>query len=180
MLIALLSGQRCQTLQALDIANMLTLEHKYVFRITKLLKTSKPGNHLSRVELRAFTPDGTLCIFSYLKVYMERTAKLRGNNSQLLISYQRPHSPVSTDTIARWLKTVLKEAGIDTSAFTAHSTRTASSSAAKAFDIPIDVILSAAGWSNSQTFVQFYDRPICDEVNFGHSLLSSATNPSVC
>lgn len=176
MLIALLSEQRCQTLKALDIKDMVVHNQKYVFKIKKLLKTSRPGKHLSDLELCAYTPDETLCIFSYLNAYIERTEKLRGDNSQLLISYQKPFAPVSTDTIARWLKNVLREAGIDTTRFAAHSTRAASSSAAKANDIPIDVILSTAGWSNSETFARFYHKPIqVAKDNFGQLLLSTAT-----
>ena len=56
----------------------------------------------------------------------------RINESQLFLSYQEPHGSVSSDTIARWIKCILKGAGINTSLFTAHSIRSASSS--KAFD----------------------------------------------
>ena len=31
----------------------------------------------------------------------------------------KPHKPVTKDTIARWIKTVLGKAGIDTSSYTA-------------------------------------------------------------
>ena len=47
MLIALLSGQRCQTIHALDMSDMQVLCHlnqQYVFQINKLLKTSRPGS----------------------------------------------------------------------------------------------------------------------------------------
>ena len=38
--------------------------------------------------------------------------------------------------------------------------------------LPIDTILSAAGWSSESTFAQFYDKPIQDTAaNFGHELL---------
>jgi MarR-like DNA-binding transcriptional regulator SgrR of sgrS sRNA len=144
-----------------------------VFKIEKLLKTSKPGKHLSRIELLAYSPEKALCIVEYLKLYLERTESLRENNTQLLISYQKPYGPVTTDTIARWIKQVLAEAGIDTSIFTAHSTRAASTSAAKTKQIPIDTILTAAGWSNESTFARFYNKPIRDDDNYGHRLLNA-------
>lgn len=73
----------------------------------------------------------------------------------MLIGYQKPHKPVSTNTIARWLKNVMAKAGIDTSVYKAHSTRAAVTSAAKGKQVPIDTILSAAGWSNVSTFARF-------------------------
>ena len=66
--------------------------------------------------------------------------------------YHKPHNPVSTATIGRWLEEVLKRAGIDIQKFSGHSTRSASVSAAK-------TILDAAGWSNADSFAKFYDRP---------------------
>jgi hypothetical protein len=37
----------------------------------------------------------------------DETKPLRGNHTQLLISYQQPDKPVTTYTNARWLKTVI-------------------------------------------------------------------------
>ena len=84
----------------------------------------------------------------------------RGETDQLLIGYQKPHKPVSTDTIARWIKNAMGKVGIDTSVYKAHSTRAAATSAAKGKQVPIDTILSAAGWSSESTFARFYDKPI--------------------
>ena len=56
---------------------------------------------------------------------------MRHDHHKLPVSYQKPHRPVSKDTVGRWLKMELKLAGKDTSTFSAHSTRTASTSAEK-------------------------------------------------
>ena len=48
------------------------------------------------------------------------------NHQKLIVSYQKPHRPISKDTVARWLKQVLRPAGIDTPTFGAHYTRVAS------------------------------------------------------
>jgi hypothetical protein len=53
-------------------------------------------------------------IFKIIAVYLAKTKSLRGNHTQLLVSYRQPHKPVTTETIARWVKTVLDKAGIDT------------------------------------------------------------------
>ena len=53
MLMALLSGQRRQTLHTLSIDRMQISSDKCVFFINSLLKTSKPGKHLSCIEFQA-------------------------------------------------------------------------------------------------------------------------------
>ena len=181
MLIALLSGQRCQTIHALDISDMQVVCHpnqQYVFQINKLLKTSRPGKHFSLLTLQAYPADEQLCIFKTIQVYLAKTKPLRGNHTQLLISYQQPHKPVTTYTIARWLKTVLDKAGIDTNIFHAHSTRAASNSAAKTAKLSVNTIMTAAGWTNAFIFSEFCDKPVISEStqnseNFGHNLLQS-------
>ena len=94
----------------------------------------------------------------------------------LLISFQKPYKGVTIDTISRWLRIVLKLAGIDTAKFTGYSTRAASTSAANRTNIPITKILESAGWSNATTFNKFYNKPVNDSNNFGQLLLSSITN----
>ena len=42
--------------------------------------------------------------------------------SQFLVSYLKPHKPVSPTTVSRWLGQALAMAGIDTEVFKAHST----------------------------------------------------------
>lgn len=162
MLIALCSGQRCQTIQALDIKAMTLTNEHCTFYIHKLLKTSKPGKHFGRVHLESFT-DKTSCVVSCIKEYTNRTKSLRGNNTQLLLSCCKPFKPVSTDTIGRWLKTVLNKAGVDTTVYSAHSTRSASTSAAKAANVPVEIIMKAAGWTNAETFRKFYDKPVTND-----------------
>ena len=43
MLMAILSGQRCQTIHALTTKDMKVSEDKVMFIVTDLLKTTKPG-----------------------------------------------------------------------------------------------------------------------------------------
>ena len=46
--------------------------------------------------------------------------------SPIYISYQKPYGAVLKSTAARWIRDVLHRAGVDTSRFGAHSTRSAS------------------------------------------------------
>ena len=174
MLLALTSAQRCQTLQALSLDHMSCNDDQYVFQFKTLLKTSRPGKHLTPLIVKAYHPCAQLCPFKHVKVYVERTRSIRGSARQLLISFQKPYSEVSTDTISRWLKTILRMAGITN--FSGYSTRAASSSAASKADIPVDAILEAAGWSNAETFQKYYNKPLRSEKDFGHMLLQVSTN----
>ncbi len=170
MLLGLLSGQRCQTLHSLNIKDMVLGESKCVFLLTSLLKTSAPNRHLTHIEFLAYPQDPKLCVINCLNAYLKRTKPHRCGTLQLFLSIQKPFKAVSCDTISRWLKSVLDMAGIDTAIFTAHSTRTASTSCAKAKGLPSHVIMEAAGWHSESTFAKFYNKCIIKE-NFGGKLL---------
>ena len=62
-------------------------------------------------------------------------------------------------TMARWIKTVLSKAGIDTSIFKVHLVRGAATSAAAEADVSIPKILEAADWLSQSTFEHFYFHP---------------------
>ena len=171
MLLALLSGQRCQTITKLSLSAMKLQDTKCVFNIDFLIKQSRKGKHLAPIEFLAFPDNSSLCVLSVLREYLRRTVDIRGDTQILLISYQKPHKAVSTDTLARWLKEVLTRAGIDTLQFGAHSTRSASTSAAVVRGTPVDVVMKAAGWSAASTFTKFYRKP--PSTNMGQALLDS-------
>ena len=83
-----------------------------------------------KVSFHSFTEDKSICVVHSIKEYIDRTSPWREQNkeSSLFLSLLNPHHSVSSK---RWLKQVLNESGINTSLFTAHSTRAASSSKAK-------------------------------------------------
>ena len=78
--------------------------------------------------------------------------------SKLFISCIKPHKPISTDTLSRWIKLVLASAAIDTSVFKAHSVRGAATSHTYAKGVQIVEILRAADWINERTFRNYYLR----------------------
>ena len=83
-----------------------------------------------------------------------------GARDPLFIATHRPHKPVKACTIGNWLKVVMSQAGVDTQHFTAHSTRGAATSKAKAVGVSTSDILKAANWSSSGTFARFYHRTV--------------------
>lgn len=170
MLLALLSGQRIQTLKTLSLKNLKLTDFQVEFRIDSLLKQSRPGFHLHKIELPAYE-DRSLCIVKHLRKYIDMTREIRSTDS-LLISYQKPHAPVSCDTIARWLKSVLHRSGVDINVYTAHSTRAASTSCAVSMGCPIDNIMAQVGWSKETTFAKYYNKKFTVEnISLGQTLL---------
>ena len=84
MLLAVLSGQRVQTLKALTLTSMTLTANRCVFMIDTPLKTTRPGKHLGRIEFLAHEPDRNLCVVQHLQAYIDRTSHLRGETDQLL------------------------------------------------------------------------------------------------
>ena len=122
------------------------------------------------IELRSYPTGIRLCPVTNLKFYiLSRTASIH-KSSKLLLSYIKPYKPVSNSTIGRWVKSTLLESGIDTNTFSAHSSRTASSSYGFSSGLPLKDILKAGGWSNAETFAKHYNKPVSDP-NFGHNIL---------
>jgi hypothetical protein len=170
MLLALTSGQRCQTLTYLDIQSMKETPDYYVFQLTEHIKQNRPGNVFSTFHVGKYHQE-ELCVYHTLKSYLYRTAPLRGGTStRLLISYVKPHGAVTTNTLSRWIKQVLTSSGIDTSIFKARSTQSASVSKVSNF-LPVDVILKHVGWSSDCVFRKHYNKPIVDNNMFQNAML---------
>ena len=155
MLLSLLSGQRGQTILSFNIDHMIINKTEISFQINSLLKCSKPGRHSEPVIFRAYQEDPSLCVRVYVQAYLLRTKELRKDETQLFISYQKPYKAISRDTLARWIRTTMQLAGIDTAIFKPHSTRAASVSTAAKF-LPTKSILKAVGWSQESTFYKYY------------------------
>ena len=172
MLIALVSAQRQQTLHLLNLDTMQMTSSSVIFQINDLLKQSRPGRTGFNLNVRKYPPDPKVCAYTALVEYLDRTKALRLEEPYLFISYRKPHQRVTTDTIARWIKSVMKSAGIDVGKFKPHSTRAAASSKAKQSMVPITDILKHVGWSSETTFCSFYNKPLQDDAcKFTQALL---------
>ena len=86
-----------------------------------------------------------------------------------------------SSTIARWLKSILTSAGVDTSIFFAHSIRGAAATAASMAGITTQQVLATADWSSASTFRQFSFRG--DRVQSHHrgfTISSLSASKSCC
>ena len=175
MLLALTRPSRSADLSKLDLKGYKNTPEGVVFHPNDLSKQSRLGKDLKDFFFPRFSENQKLCPAFSLELYIGATQPLRGNSSQLFISFIKPHRPVTSSTIVRWLKEVIHEAGIDTSIFKAHSVRAASTSAAANSGISTNEILEAADWSSSSTFQRFYYKPTRG-TTFGKAVLSATNN----
>ncbi|XP_071949188.1 uncharacterized protein [Antedon mediterranea] len=175
-LLCLLSGQRCQTILNLSIANMEKSDHKIVFYVTEKLKHTRVGSHQKPLEFNAFPSDKKLCIVSLLTEYLSRTSVFRQDKAQLLLSYISPHKPISKDTVSHWVKKFMCNAGIDTVQYKPHSTRSASASHLLNKNVDLNNIMKSAGWAKEETFQKYYNRIAPPTFNYGTAVLESCSS----
>ena len=128
ILLFLITGQRGQTIHAINVNYMQVLLNGYQITIQEKLKQTRPGKHLKPPELLIFSEEPKLSVTLHLQEYLKRTSAYRGTHTQLLLSYIKLFKPVTKETLSRWVKTVLNSARIDIDRYSAHSTCAASSS----------------------------------------------------
>jgi len=175
----------------MDLSNLDIRMHSYtnegvIFRPIHLSKQSRASKPVEDFFFPAFPSDVNLCPVKTLRSYEANTLEFRKMESDsprtcLFLSWIGNHAPVTSSTIARWLRTCLLEAGIDTSVFKAHSVRGASCSTAAWAGVTTTDILKAADWFSEGTFQTFYHRKedSSSRTAFGVSVLASAATSNL-
>ena len=98
-----------------------------------------------------------LCPIDTIEEYLARRKALANTNVKtLFITCVKPHNTPSTETIARWVKGIMIESGVDTKVFKPHSCRSASTSKGKIQGLPVDQIIKYGSWKNVNTFLKHY------------------------
>ncbi|XP_029140096.1 ephrin type-A receptor 7 [Protobothrops mucrosquamatus] len=184
---------RCiSELAALSVRSDLCIFHsdRVVLRLdpTFVPKVNSLFHRTQEVVLPNFCPNPshdlerqwhTLDVHRALRRYIKRTEPFRRSEA-LFVSY-RPASlgqKVSSGTIGRWIRACIAEAYQSSSLpaprrITAHSTRSAATSAAWSTQASIDEICRAATWSSPSPFVRHYkiDRFAAADASFGRRVL---------
>ena len=120
------------------------------------MKTSGRNRSQPLLKLLRYGKDPALCVASAVEAFILRTRELRGDAVSLFVSWKRPYKPVSSQTLSRWIKTVLKRSGLDTTIFFGLQYPSRIDVGGKKSGISIDVIRKTAGWTpQSQTFAKF-------------------------
>ena len=102
---------------------------------------------------------------------------MNGEVREWMITYGKPHKPVSRDSVGSRIKNELANVGVDTTVFKPHSCRSASVSKAKVNGFATSVILEKECWKRESTFKKFYYINVInnkikgDELNYTPSLI---------
>ena len=174
MLLALAKAARVSEICHLDIRAMRFLADGVEFELTHVTKTQRSGGP-RKFFVPGLPADPILCPVECIKAYLDVTRSSRTTPAQsaLVVSTRRPFQPVSTSTVARWVTTLLQAAGVE-SDFSAHSTRSASTSAARQAGVSLADVLATADWSRPNTFIRHYYRPH-SQASFGQAVLTVST-----
>lgn len=175
MLIALTTASRGSEIRALNPLCMSDKGDVVEFQLDRLTKSYKAGRPSISVTLHAYKANQKLDVVACLRRYLSLSEKFRLNKEQkqqLLLSFIKPYKPIVTCSVARWLKAVMSGAGIDTSVYKAHSTRSAATSKAKTLGISTEEIMQKANWSRASTFHKFYCKDKDPKSLFQTSVLS--------
>ena len=177
-ILALVTGQRVQTLFCIKVNNIIHEDKRIRIKIEEKLKTSRFMKSMPVLEIPYYDAQPNVCPARTLVTYLEKTSDLRPpDEERLILTHQKPYHAATTQTVSRWIKSTLKQSGLNTELYSAHSTRHASTSAAARTGVNVDTILQAIGWSkNSSTFARFYNRPLISEKSFATSILSNYSN----
>jgi hypothetical protein len=133
------------------------------FILLKPLKAQHSGP-TKTITVGEWSTDIRICPVATMKEYIAISKPLRtvSNSDRLFFTTTKPHVPVSSATVGRWIKSTLQDCGVDTTVFSAHSTRGAAASKAAAKGTNIQSILDRGHWTKESTFARFYCRTVPD------------------
>ena len=121
MLVALIRPSRSADLAKLNLNTRSYTGKGVSFQPSNLSKQSRPSKPITEFFFPYYLHDESLGPVQALQAYKRSTEPFRAKNSSptLFLSWIGKHEPVSSSTIARWLRTCLQEAGIDVNTFKA-------------------------------------------------------------
>lgn len=169
VMLLILSGRRAGCIVSINLSDVIINNDVLTIRISSLTKTTVPGKHVPDIILKGF-PDKKLCLLESLKEYMKKSAEHR-KSDKLLVSYVWPFKGISRDTLGRWTKSVMTEAGIDMNIFKPHSIRSAVVSKAITKEVSLATIMSTIGWRQASTIGKYYNKQISGECEMANALL---------
>ena len=172
----LLCGQSCgEILSVSDVRNLDLSGNMCMIRIGDILKISGPKSHIGKIKFHVYPNNSTIFPLNCLRQYIEATKQRRYNITSLFIALNKPFKVPTKGTLVRWVKPTLKDACINMSIFSPHSTRSASNSKAKTH-LPLKTIFETGGWKSNRTFARFCDKPILSIL----SVYSIVKNDDLC
>lgn len=168
ILLALITAQRVRTLSLIRVENIREVKDVVQIYITDRVKTFEHNRNQPLLVAPILKEQPLLCVASTILSYVDRTMSIRSlKDSYLLLTYEKPFHMTSPQTIRRWIKDALNKSGVDTTIFSAHSTRHAATSKALRMGVNIERIRQAAGWTEgSSVFARSYNRSVIQPQDF--------------
>ena len=126
----------------------------YSFYFNNLHKSWRKTKAPAAVTNQEYSQNESLCAVRNLDEYVTQTERWRSGEEQpqLLLIFIYPRKAVDSSTISGWVKSsILLKSGVDTSAFKAHSTRSASTFRAALRGASIEDILKQGSWFSKST-----------------------------
>ncbi|XP_068994040.1 uncharacterized protein [Neodiprion pinetum] len=100
-LLALVTGQRMQTLSLIKIPNIQNLGEKIQIKVPDKVKTSGPNRRQPLLNVPFYEKDNSICAATALVAYLKRTQDLRGAEQALFVAIKKPYGAVSAQTLSR-------------------------------------------------------------------------------
>ena len=163
MLIALVCRARGHGLHAINPQTISWYDDKAVCHILEMTKTRTQSRPHKSFEILRYKESNNIDPVRCLQCYLNLTASQSESGEQkshLFMSFASFHHAEKTCSIARWLRIVMADAGIDLSKFKAHSTRAAAVSKVPLSGLSVMEIVKLGVWSNATTFFKFYKKEI--------------------
>jgi hypothetical protein len=165
-LIAISCFRRCSDLQALYLGegNINIQKKGITFIRSGLAKQDRPSHHSRKIFIPSFSREKFLDPKRALTYYLKKTESFRVKDSKnelkLFLSVIKPHHPVTSQTISKWLVNIIKYAykmsKKSTGKIKGHQTRSIGPSWALFKGASLDQVLDAADWSSETTFIKHY------------------------
>ena len=166
-LVAITTFRRASDIQALKLGpGNVSIQNRGITFIRQGLSKSDKQNHVnSKIFVPSFNEDKSLDPVRVLKSYLKRTEKFKnfGHEAKfsVFLSFVDPHKPVTSQTISKWLMSLIKLAYEDPKMkVKGHSSRAIGPSWALFNGAYVNSILNAADWSHESTFIRFYIRDV--------------------
>jgi integrase len=169
MLLALVTACRMSELASMS-RNIQKSTTGWTLFFNKLKKNSSAKTQELSINVFYFT-DPDLCPLRALDLYIVKTHTLVPKDANIFTTLCKPFRNARPNTLAKHIKEILGNAGVDTEIYKAHSVRSASTSHALARGISIEEILDRATWASDSTFVKFYAKEIVRGLNYSNKIL---------
>ncbi|KAJ2939194.1 hypothetical protein O0L34_g8508 [Tuta absoluta] len=177
LLLLLASGRRVHDLTLLSIApgNLIMESESVVMWPVFGSKTDTLRHRQSGWQLTVGAhPNVDPVRWIRLLLEISETRRSAGSIKSLFVSTRGSPRPASRAVIAGWIRTLLRDAGVNASA---GSTRSAVASLSWVEQYSVDDILARGNWTSINTLARFYRKPLAQNYLHNVQSLASTFNP---